>query len=186
MTNFWDSRHWWLHDKYSSSIPHLRLWLLTKIRNERWHWNAYMYYMFTMLLGCESHEKLMTGKPGEEREVDVIEHRCSAGTVLLRTEAGLIFSRIFFSLFILYSPPFIIQALSPVCATNLPNKRKIKPADERKRWGVTSLWISGSLHCDAAVITEVHYCKKTLYFIQYLHVVLYCFICIRSITSESS
>lgn len=55
-----------------------------------------MYYMFTMLLGCESHEKLMTGKPGEEREVDVIEHRCSAGTVLLRTEAGLIFSRIFF------------------------------------------------------------------------------------------
>lgn len=55
-----------------------------------------MYYMFTMLLGCESHEKLMTGKPGEEREVDVIEHRCSAGTVLLSTEVGLIFSRIFF------------------------------------------------------------------------------------------
>lgn len=44
----------------------------------------------------EGHEKLITCKPEEEREVDVIEHRCSAGTVLLRTEAGLIFFRIFF------------------------------------------------------------------------------------------
>lgn len=144
----------------------------------------HVHHAFRMWESWEINDR--QARRGEGREVDVIEHRCSAGTVLLRTEAGLIFSRIFFSLFILYSPPFIIQALSPVCATNLPNKRKIKPADERKRWGVTSLWISGSLHCDAAVITEVHYCKKTLYFIQYLHAVLYCFICIRSITSESS